>query len=325
MNKKSEDTKVTKAQPNREAYGETLVDLGRLNKGIYVLDADLSKSTYTKLFNKAYPERFINVGVAEQNGMSFAAGLAAVEKTVFFSTFAVFASMRACDQVRQSIAYPKMNVKIVATSAGIENNADGVTHQAIEDIAIMRAIPNMTVLSPSDPVTTKKAVIAAARHNGPVYIRLGRHVSEKLYPEDIEYKLGKMIRLRDGKDVTIIATGRLVHEAIQAASILEKEGLEARVLDCHTVKPIDKDEIICAAKETKGIVTAEDHNILGGLGGAVSEIVCSEVPCNVKRVGVHDEFAGSAKDYRELFKKYGLDYATIIKKVKEIFGGTGYE
>lgn len=307
-------------QPNREAYGKALVELGQADQNIYVLDADLSKSTFTRLFKMKFPERFINVGIAEQNGLGVAVGLATLGKTVFFSTFAVFASMRACDQVRQSVAYTQLNVKIVATSAGIENNADGVTHQAIEDMAIMRAIPNMTVLSPSDPVTTSKAVIAAAQYDGPVYIRLGRHDNKVLYPPNIDFQLGKMIRLRDGKDASIIATGRMVGIALQAAQLLEKEGLGIRVVDCHTIKPIDREEIISSAKETGGIVTVEDHNIVGGLGGAVSEIVCSEAPCIVRRIGVNDTFACSAQDYRELYHKYGLDCGMVVMKVKELIG-----
>lgn len=312
---------MTETQPNRVMYGKTLVELGEKYKNLMVVDADLSKSTNTNRFKKAFPERFFNIGIAEQNGASFAAGLAATGKTVFFSTFAVFASMRACDQVRQSVAYPQLNVKIVATSAGVENNGDGVTHQAIEDIAIMRAIPGMVVLSPSDPVTARKATIAAAEYDGPVYMRLGRNDNNVLHDEDVEFKIGKMIKLTEGKDITIIATGRMVEAALEASRQLKERGIMARVLDCHTIKPIDEEEIILAAKETGGIVTAEDHNVIGGLGGTVCEVVSGSYPAVVKRVGLSDQFAGSGRDYRELLAEYGISTEGIIKKAEDIIMG----
>lgn len=309
---------MVEAQPNRVMYGKTLVELGETLNNLIVIDADLSKSTNTYQFKYKFPERFLNVGIAEQNGVSFAAGLSTVGKIVFFSTFAVFASMRACDQIRQAIAYPEMNVKIVATSAGVENNADGVSHQAIEDMAIMRSIPNIVVLSPSDPVTTRKATIAAAMYCGPVYMRLGRHDSNVLHDENVDFRIGKMIRLAEGNDISVIATGRMVEEALKASAFLLSEGISVRVLDCHTIKPIDKEEIILAVKETRGIVTVEDHNIIGGLGSAVCEVVCGEYPAIVKRIGLNDEFACSGRDYKELLSHYGMCSGQIIDKVHEI-------
>ena len=257
---------MIEAQPNRVIYGQTLVELGRRDPRIVVLDADVPKSTNTCQFREVFPERFFNCGVAEQNMICIAAGLAASGKIAFASTFAVFASMRACEQVRTSVAYPRLNVKIVATNAGVDNAGDGVTHQGIEDLAIMRSIPELLVLSPSDPVTTRKAVLAMAEREGPACMRLGRNASPVLHPDDVEFQLGKMIRLRQGNDLAIIATGNMVQEALLAARALAETGIGARVLDCHTIKPIDKESILAAAKETRGIITAEDHTISGGFG-----------------------------------------------------------
>lgn len=311
---------MIEAQPNRVMYGKTLAELGEIYKNIVVLDADISKSTNTFHFQKKFPGRFFNVGVAEQNLVGIAAGLATTGYMPFVSTFAVFLSMRAVEQIRTSVAYPELNVKIVASNAGVEIAGDGVTHQAIEDMAIMRAIPGMTVLSPSDPVTTRKAVFAIAQHKGPVYMRLARQVSNVLHSEDAEFRIGKMIRLREGNDITIIATGNMVEQALIAADALKETGIDARVLDCHTIKPIDREEIILAAKETRGIVTAEDHNILGGFGGAVCEVTADEYPTVVKRVGLNDIFASSGRDYRKLLSYYNLDARAIINKAKEITG-----
>ena len=305
-------------QANRVMYGETLIELGEKNENIVVLDADVPKSTNTHRFRKKFPERFFNIGIAEQNEVCIAAGLATTGRIPFVSTFAVFASMRACDQVRQSVAYPKLNVKIVATNAGIENNSDGVTHQAIEDIAIMRAMPNMVVLCPSDPVTTRKATLAAAEYEGPVYMRLGRYENPVIHDENVKFEIGRMLRVRDGTDVTIIATGRMVEEAIKAADHFRGKGISIRILDCHTIKPIDIQEIMLAARETKGIVTAEDHNVMGGLGSAVCEVVAGECPTVVKRVGINDVFACSARNYKKLLSYYHVDSGEIIKKVEEI-------
>ncbi|MDO8685234.1 MAG: transketolase family protein [Clostridiales bacterium] len=312
---------MIEAQPNRVMYGKTLAELGSKNENIVVLDADISKSTNTFRFQKKFPDRFFNVGVAEQNLIGIAAGLATTGFIPFVSTFAVFLSMRACEQIRTSIAYPKLNVKVVASNAGVEIAGDGVTHQAIEDMAIMRVIPNMTVLSPSDPVITKKVIEAIADYIGPVYMRLGRQTSNVIHSEDTEFRLGKMIRLREGRDITIIATGNMVEQALIAADSLVLEGIHVRVLDCHTIKPIDEEEIILAAKETAGIVTAEDHNIIGGLGGAVCEVTAGKYPAVVKRIGLNDIFACSGRDYRKLLSHYHIDSAEIVNKAKEILSG----
>jgi transketolase len=308
---------VTANQPNREMYGKTLVELGERDPRIVVLEADIAKSTNTWRFQKRFPARFFEIGVAEMNLMGMAAGLATTGFIPFASTFCVFASMRACEAVRSSIAYPRLNVKIIATNAGVEIAGDGATHQAIEDLAIMRAIPNLTVLSPSDPVTTRLAVLAIAEMNGPVYMRLGRQEAKVIHPEGVDFEIGKMLRVREGGDVTIIATGHMVEQALLAACDLSREGIEARVLDCHTVKPIDADAIMAAARESGAIVTAEDHNVIGGLGSAVCEVVSERCPTVVKRVGLMDEFASSGRDYRKLLAHYGLDAANIAAKARE--------
>jgi len=300
---------------NRVVYGRTLVELGEKNPNVVVLDADISKSTNTFHFAKRFPDRFFNLGAAEQNMIGVAAGLAATGKLPFASTFAVFASLRAGEQVRTSIAYPRLNVKIVATNAGVEICGDGVTHQAIEDIAVMRAIPNMMVVCPSDPVTTRKAVLAIAEHVGPVYMRLGRQEAAVLHGADAQFTLGEMIRLREGRDVAIIATGHMVEQAVLAADALAFKGIVARVLDCHTIKPIDIEAIVAAAAETGGIVTAEDHNVIGGLGSAVCEVVACQRPARVYRVGLADRFASSGRGYRRLMAHYRLDAAEIVRQV----------
>jgi transketolase len=311
---------MTEAVPNRVIYGRTLVELGQGNPRIVVLDADVPKSTNTSQFREAFPDRFFNCGVAEQNMICIAAGFAASGKIAFASTFAVFASMRACEQVRTSVAYPRLNVKIVATNAGLDNAGDGVTHQGIEDLAIMRSIPNLTVLSPSDPVTTRKAVLAIAQREGPAYMRLGRNPSPVLYEENVEFEIGKMIPLRNGDDLAIIATGNMVHQALIAADSLAGQGIQARVLDCHTIKPVDKAAILDAARTTRGIITAEDHNVVGGLGGAVCEVLSELCPARVKRVGLKDCFATSARDYRELLAHFQMDAAAIQAAAYELCG-----
>ncbi|MEI6131309.1 MAG: transketolase family protein [Bacillota bacterium] len=298
----------------REAYGNALAEFGGDSR-IVVLDSDLSKSTKTDTFKKVFPERFVNVGIAEGNMMSIAAGIATTGKVVFASSFAMFAALRACEQVRNSICYPKLNVKIGASHAGLTVGEDGASHQAIEDIAIMRAIPNMIVINPSDAVTMRAAVKAAIEINGPVYLRLGRLPVDVIYDEDVKFEVGKGIQLVDGKDVTIIATGLMVGLALEAAHMLLEEGISARVVDMHTIKPIDKDIILKAAKETGAIVTAEEHNVLGGLGGAVAEAVTELCPVPVKRVGVQDVFGKSGKP-QLLLEKYGLTSAKIVEAVK---------
>ena len=300
----------------REAYGEALAQLGEEIKDIVVLDADLSGSTKTSVFAKKFPERFFNVGIAEQNLMGTAAGFATYGKIPFASTFAVFAAGRAFEQIRNSICYPKLNVKIAAPHAGITVGEDGATHQSIEDIAVMRALPNMTVISPADDVETKKAVRAAALHDGPVYLRLGRMGVETIFDEDYEFEIGKGKILREGKDVAIIATGIMVSEALKAAELLEKDGIDAMVVNMHTIKPIDE-EVILKAAQCGAIVTAEEHSILGGLGSAVAEVLAEKMPTPMRRVGVKDKF-GQSGDPKELLKLYNLTAEDIVSATKEL-------
>lgn len=307
---------MTQKIATRDAYGKTLVALGAKNENVVVLDADLSKSTKTHGFKVEYPERFFNMGIAEANMMGVAAGLAAAGKVPFASTFAVFAAGRAFEIIRNSICYPKLNVKICATHAGITVGEDGASHQAIEDLAIMRALPNMTVLCPADGISAAKLVEAAAEFNGPVYVRLGRSGIPVLYKEDQKFEIGKGIELAEGNDVTIVATGIMVGEALAARETLAQEGISARVIDIHTIKPMDQEILIKAATETKAIVTAEEHNIVGGLGSAVAEVVAEKAPVKVLRVGVEDTFGESGKP-AELLEKYELTAAKIVKKVKE--------
>jgi transketolase len=311
------------AQPNRVVYGETLAELGERYPDIVVLEADISKSTNTFHFARRFPERFFNLGASEQTMVCAAAGLAASGKIPFASTFAVFASMRAIEQVRTSVAYPKLNVKIVATNAGVEICGDGVTHQGVEDLATMRAIPNMMVVSPADPVTTRKATEAIAAHVGPVYMRLGRQEAAVIHDGDVEFSLASMIRLRDGDDVTLIATGHMVEQALLAADALAGRGVEARVLDCHTIKPIDEEAIVSAAQETAGIVTAEDHSIVGGLGSAVAEVTAATCPTVVRRVGLQDTFASSGRDRRKLMAHYRINAEEIVQQAKSLLGDAG--
>jgi transketolase len=312
---------MAEALPNRVVSGQTLAELGAEDPRIVVLDADVSKGTFTTFFHERFPGRFFNVGVAEQNMMSMAAGLAAAGKIPFACTFAVFASMRACDQVRTSIAYPRLNVKIVASNAGVENMADGVTHQGIEDMAIMRAIPHMMVLSPSDNVITRLATRAVAVHTGPVYMRLGRHAGRIVHQASADFQLGKMIRLREGNDVALIATGNQVEQALDAAEELAACGIQARVLDCHTIKPIDVDEIVRAGRETRGIVTAEDHNIIGGLGSAVCEVLAEHAPSRVRRVGLRDVFASSGREHKKLLSHFHIDAQEIVRQAEQLARG----
>lgn len=300
----------------REAYGNALVEYGKDNR-IVVLDADLSKSTKTDNFRKVYPDRFFNMGIAEANMMAVAAGLSTCGKVVFASSFAMFAAERACEQIRNSICYPKLNVKIGATHAGISVGEDGASHQAVEDIAIMRSIPNMTVISPADAIETKYAVKAAIDYNGPVYLRLGRLNVPVIFDEsDYKFEIGKGITVVEGTDVTIIATGLMLHKAIEAKEILAEEGIKARIVNIHTIKPIDKEIIIKAAKETGAIVTAEEHSIIGGLGSAVAEVIVQNYPVPVYMVGVQDTFGRSGKPDL-LLEHYGLTAKNIADKAKE--------
>lgn len=308
---------MDKMMATRNAYGEALKEIGGKNEDIVVLDADLSGSTKTAVFKKEYPDRFFNAGISEQSLMGTAAGLAAAGKIPFASTFAMFATGRAFEIIRNSICYPKLNVKIAATHAGLTVGEDGASHQAIEDISIMRSIPNMVVLNPADGVEARLCVLKASEYVGPVYIRLGRSNVPVIFDENYTFEIGKGVELKSGKDVTIIATGIMVAKALEASEMLSEEGISARVINMSTIKPIDKDIIIKAAKETKGIVTAEEHSIIGGLGSAVAEVLVENCPVPMKRVGVEDTF-GESGNGDELLVKYGLTPENIIKNVKSI-------
>ena len=304
----------------RESYGKTLAELGAENPNIVVLDADLAGSTKTGIFGKAFPERHINCGIAEGNMMSVAAGLAASGKTVFASSFAMFASGRAYEQIRNSIGYPHLNVKIGASHAGISVGEDGATHQCNEDFALMRSIPGMVVICPSDDVEAKAAVRAAAEYDGPVYLRLGRLAVPVFNdPETYEFEMGKGVVMKEGTDVTIVATGLEVNEALQAAKLLEEDGIHAEVINIHTIKPIDKELLAASAKKTGKVVTVEEHSIIGGLGSAVCEALCETVPTPVLRIGIQDVY-GESGPAKALIAKYGLDGAGICQKVKEFLG-----
>ena len=301
----------------RQAYGEALVELGKINKDIVVLDADLTKSTKTSMFQKEFPERHFNVGIAEADLMGTAAGLATCGRIPFASTFAMFAAGRGFEQIRNTIAYPKLNVKIAPTHAGISVGEDGGSHQAIEDIAIMRAIPGMVVLCPADAVETKKMVYAAAEYEGPVYIRMGRLDVETIFDEETyDFQIGIANTVREGNDVTIAATGLMTYEAIKAADILVQEGISVRVINVGTIKPLDGETILKAAKETKFIITAEEHSVIGGLGSAVSEFLSEVYPTKVKKLGIYDKFGQSGKA-AELLEKYELTAAKLVAMVKE--------
>lgn len=301
----------------RDAYGETLAELGAENSDIVALDADLSGSTKTGVFAKKFPERFFNMGIAEANMVGTAAGLAAVGKIPFASTFAIFAVGRAWEQVRQSVAYPKANVKIVATHGGVTVGEDGGSHQSVEDIAIMRAVPNMTVIVPADGIETSGAIRAAAAYKGPVYIRLGRNKVPTIFPPDHRFEIGKGCEMRPGHDLTFVTTGLMTAPALAAAEILAQEGISARVVHIGTIKPLDQEIIVRAARETGAIVTAEEHSIIGGLGGAVAELLAEEHPTPVKRVGVRDRFGTSGKA-EELLKYFGLTAEDLVEAAREI-------
>lgn len=300
----------------REAYGKELALLGQNNKNIIVLDADLSKSTKTAEFKEKYPDRFINMGISEADMMGTAAGLATCGKTVFASTFAIFAAGRAYEQIRNTIAYSKLNVKIAATHAGLSVGEDGASHQSIEDIALMRVIPNMRVFSPCDRIETKAVIDYCTKFDGPAYIRLGRlKVNDVFKEEDYEFKYGKGVQIKDGKDIAIITTGLMTSEVIKANELLEKENISARIINIHTIKPIDKDIIIKAAKDIGKIVVVEEHSIYGGLGSAVCEVLSENYPTLVKLIGVNDKFGKSGKA-KDVIKLYKLDSENIFLSVK---------
>lgn len=296
----------------RQSYGEALEKIGTKNKRIVVLDADLSGATKTNIFGKKNPKRFFNIGIAEQDMVGTAAGLATCDKIPYVSSFAVFLAGRAYDQIRASVAYPKLNVKLCATHAGITVGEDGATHQMLEDISLMRTLPNMTVLSVSDDVETKWAVNKIKELEGPVYLRLSRLATPKIYTEDQEFEIGKGIQIGDGCDATVIATGVTVIEALKAQEELKQKNIDIRVIDMHTIKPIDKEIIIKAAKETEKIITIEDHSIIGGLGSAVMEVLSENYPKKVIRLGIQDTFGESGKA-ELLMKKYGITSENIVK------------
>ena len=300
----------------RESYGNALAELGAQNPNVVVLDADLAGATKTGIFKKAFPERHIDCGIAEGNMMGVAAGLATCGKIPFASSFAMFAAGRAFEQVRNSIGYPHLNVKIGATHAGISVGEDGATHQCNEDIAIMRTIPGMTIICPADDVEARAAVKAAAEYVGPVYMRFGRLAVPVINDEaNYKFEIGKGITLKEGKDVTIIATGLEVNESLEAAKLLEADGISAEVINIHTIKPLDKELVVASAKKTGKVVTVEEHSVIGGLGGAVAEALSEEAPTKMLRIGMMDKF-GQSGPAKALIEYYGLDGKSIYEKVK---------
>lgn len=298
----------------RESFGRALEELGMENKKVVVLDADLYNSTKTEYFKEKYPERFINLGIAEADMVGTAAGLATCGKIPYASTFAAFATGRVYDQIRTSIAYPKLNVKICATHAGITVGEDGATHQMLEDINLMRGLPNMVVMSTSDDLETKWAVKEIAKLNGPVYLRLSRYRVPKIYDEKTKFEIGTGIQIGDGKDATIFATGITVNEALEAKRILKEKDIDVRVVDIHTIKPIDKELIIKCAKETNKLISVEDHNIIGGLGTAISEVLTDNCPKRLVRMGIEDTFGKSGRA-DDLMKYYGIDSNAIVEEI----------
>ena len=298
----------------RQSYGEALLELGKENENIVVLDADLAGATKTGIFAKEYPDRFFDMGIAEANMIGTSAGLASCGKVVYASTFAAFEAGRAYDQIRCSVAYPKLNVKICATHSGVTVGEDGATHQMIEDLAMMRTMPNMTVISTSDDTETKWAVKEISKYNGPVYLRLARVKTRKIYNENQKFEIGKAIQIGEGTDATVFATGVTVEQALIAKENLEKQGVNIRVVDIHTIKPIDEEMIVKCAKETKKLISVEDHNIIGGLGSAISEILTNKFPAKLVRLGINDCFGMSGKA-EELVEYFGIDSKTIIKSI----------
>ncbi|MBO8435315.1 MAG: transketolase family protein [Tyzzerella sp.] len=301
----------------RESYGNALAELGKEYENLVVLDADLAGATKTSIFKKAFPERHIDCGIAEGNMMGVAAGLATLGKIPFASTFAMFAAGRAFEQVRNSIGYPHLNVKIGATHAGISVGEDGASHQCNEDIALMRTIPNMVVICPADDIEAKEAVKASVEYNGPVYLRFGRLAVPVINDKsDYKFEIGKGITLKEGTDVTIVATGLEVYESLEAGKLLEEAGINAEIINIHTIKPLDEELIISSAKKTGKVVTVEEHSVIGGLGGAVAEVLSEKCPTPLLRIGMNDVF-GESGNAVELIKKYGLDSVGIYNKVKD--------
>ena len=304
---------IDNKKATRQSYGEALAELGEEKENVVVLDADLSTATKTNIFAKKFPERFFNMGIAEQDMVTTAAGMSTMGKIPFLSTFAVFAAGRAYDQIRNSICYPNLNVKICATHAGITVGEDGATHQMLEDISIMRTLPNMIVISPSDDIQTKWAIKEAAKIKGPVYVRLSRLATPEIYNSDSKFEFGKGMQFGDGTDGTVIATGVTVAEALKAKEALKDKGINIRVIDIHTIKPIDKDIIVKAAKETDKIITIEDHSIIGGLGTTVCEVLSENHPTKVIRMGIKDRFGTSGKA-EELMKHFNITSEDIVKQ-----------
>ena len=308
---------IDKKIATRQSYGEALRDLGRENENIVVFDADLAEATKTGIFKKEFPSRFFDMGISEQDMVSTAAGISTCNKIPYVSSFAMFLAGRAYEQIRNSVGYPHLNVKLCATHAGITVGEDGATHQCLEDISLMREIPGMTVMCTSDDIQTRWAVKEISKINGPVYLRLCRLASPIIYDDETNFEVGKAIQIGDGNDATIIATGITVSEAIKAKEELLKEGINVRVLDIHTIKPIDKEAIIRCAKETKKIITIEDHNIIGGLGSAVCEVLAEEYPYKVVRMGIKDSF-GKSGNASKLMEYYGITSKNIIEEVKKV-------
>lgn len=300
----------------RQSYGEALRELGKENSNVVVLDADLAGATKSDIFKKEFPERFFDIGIAEQDMIGTAAGMATCGKIPFASTFAVFATGRAYDQIRNSVCYPNLNVKICGSHAGVTVGEDGATHQMLEDINIMKGLPNMTVFCPSDDVQTKWAVKEASKINGPCYIRTCRLASNIIYGENQKFEVGKAVQIGEGTDATVFATGVCVAEAIRAKEELEKRGIHIRVIDVHTIKPIDKDMIIKCAKETKRLISIEDHSIIGGLGSVIADVLCENYPVILTKMGVKDRFGESGKA-QELMAKFEIDCDAIVREIEK--------
>lgn len=301
----------------RDSYGQTLVELGKENENIIVMDADLAEATKTAYFKKEFPDRFFDCGIAEGNMVGIAAGLAACGKTVFCSSFAMFATGRSYEQIRNSVGYPKLNVKICASHAGITVGEDGASHQCIEDIALMRAIPGMVVMCPADDIEARAAVKAAAEYKGPVYMRLGRSAVPVINdPATYKFEWGKGIKVKEGKDLTLIASGIMVDSANKAAEMLAKDGIDAEIIDIHTIKPIDEDIIVESAKKTGVVITLEEHSVIGGLGSAVCDVLCEKYPVRVKKIGIYDKY-GESGSASALMEKYKLDGKGVYEQVKD--------
>lgn len=301
----------------RDGFGVGVIEAGRKNTNVVVLDADVGSSTRAKEFMKEFPDRFFEMGIAETNMIGVAAGMATCGKVPFASTFAVFASSRVADQLRNSVAYPKLNVKVVATHAGITVGPDGATHQSVEDVAILRSIPNFTVIVPADFYEAREAVKAAAEYDGPVYLRLTRGPVPFVFDDNYRFEWGKVVPLRDGNDVTIFASGVMVDQALKAADLLAEEGISAHVINVHTIKPLDVEGVVKAAVKTGAVVTAEEHSILGGLGSAIAEVLGENAPVPVKRVGIQDTF-GESGEPDELMEKYGIVDVNIVEAVRHV-------